>query len=337
MEKDPYKVLNIKPGATEDEIKRAFKILAKKYHPDLNKGSKEAEEKFKEINEAYRILMNKGAESSTEAETEGFKDFSDIFNFNFGDFEDIFENFGFGMHNTTARIDVKVTVSELFQKSEKSLTVQHNVTCPKCNGTGAEEKRTCSECKGTGQVKRTTKQFFSTFVMMTQCRVCGGKGYIPIKTCSECKGKGVIYKSEVLTIPLKKNISDGDYIILKGRGEVDKRGRRADLYVVFHIESDEKFAVEGHNIKTVLHVNLFDVLSEKKIEVSTPEGKERVVVSRDLKPIVLRNRGLFIDGRSRGDMIIEPRIALPEKVDETLLKELERLLGEGQEPYTSAY
>ncbi len=334
MDKDPYKVLNLKPGATEEEIKKAYKILAKKHHPDLNKGSKEAEEKFKEINEAYRILTNRGNSEDNEVSGRGFQD---IFNFDLGGFEDIFSSFGFGPQKVNTRLDTEITVSELFQKNEKSLTIEHNVACERCDGTGAEEKKTCRDCRGTGRVRRTTKQFSSTFVMMAPCGTCRGKGYIPVKVCVECRGRGTTHKTDTIIVPIKRGIVEGDYVVLEGKGEADARGRKGDLYVVFHIKGDDRFAVDGHNIRTVLHISLFDVLSGKKIEVATPDGKEYILVDSHSNPIVLKGKGLFIDSRNRGDLVIEPRIMLPENVDNNSIKEIERIFGKGKEPYNSAY
>lgn len=333
MDKDPYRVLEINPGASESEIKKAFKSLAKKYHPDLNKGSKEAEEKFKEINEAYRTLMNKG---NSQGMTSGEEDFSDVFNFDFGSFGDFFSNFGFDTRSYDTKIDVNIGVSELFRGGEKEIQIKHSVQCQKCEGTGAKERKICSQCKGTGQIKRSSRQFSSTFVIMTQCNICGGKGYIPTKICETCGGSGVINQYETIRIPIQRTIFDGNYTILKGKGESGRHGKKGDLYVVYHIVGDDKFSVEGSDIKTILHISLLDAIPGNRIEVESPEGKEYIVLGKDSSPIRIKGKGLFADSRNRGDFIIEPRISLPENTDEKYLKEIRSIIGNGKEPYISS-
>ncbi|MCW1301623.1 MAG: J domain-containing protein [Candidatus Parvarchaeota archaeon] len=339
MEEDPYKVLGIKPGASEEEIKRAYKSLAKKYHPDLNAGNKEAEEKFKKINQAYRELTNRGSSASAGAGPDysnvHFEDFADFFNF--GGFEDIFRGFGFEEEaGNDLRVDVNLTLEELFKAGSKRIEITRKVLCRACNGTGAMEKHTCPKCKGTGRVRSTTRGIASLFVTTVTCDVCSGRGYIIDKVCEVCRGSGFVQKREEITIPIPRGISDNDYIIVSDKGDQSRRGTNGDLQVVFHILKDKYFKVEGKNLRTVLHVDIRDLLEGKLIEIDTPGGKEEVdLMNSRGKPVIIKGRGLFDKGGRRGDLLVDIAIEIPGKVGRKEISELDKLLGERIEPFIS--
>lgn len=334
MERDPYEVLGLKRDASEEDIKRAFKALAKKYHPDLNQGNKAAEEKFKEINEAYRILTNKSGASDQET-AGGFGGFEDFFDF--GGFSDIFRNFGFASKGEDARYDLEVNVDEIFSEAKKTITIEKREKCHVCGGTGAESRTTCPKCKGSGKFRRASRQLGSTFVIMSDCDNCDGTGYVINKRCGNCKGSGYVKKSKPITMSLKKTIVDGSYTVLNGEGEPGTGRNSGDLYVVFHVVGTDKFAISGRDLKSRLHVDLRDVLGGRTIEVETPEGRQKIKLNGYGKgPIILENKGLFDKNGRRGNIIFEVFIDLPNQVSNEEMADLDKMLGARKEPFISA-
>ncbi len=334
---DPYKVLGIKPGASEEEIKKAFKTMAKKYHPDLNPGDKNAEEKFKEVNEAYRTLTNKGGTSQQSSEQAGFdfNDFGDIFNFH--GFEDIFRNFGFSSKGEDLRYDLDLTLEEVFKPSAKKISLRHRIVCPVCSGTGAEERETCPKCHGSGKIRRNLHQFGSNVVFATACDRCGGTGFITKKKCEKCRGTGFITENEEISVPIRKGVKEGDYTIISGKGEPSQNGENGDLYVVFHIKKDEVYNISGINLKTNLYLDLRDILNGIELDLPTPWGSERITVSSgEASSIILKGKGLYGKNGQRGDLIINIIPELPKNMSTKDLKELERIFGERKEPKISS-
>ncbi len=335
---DPYHVLGISPNASEDEIKKAFKAMAKKYHPDLNPGDKKAEEKFKEVNEAYRILMNKGGSSSQqESNAQGFNfnDFSDIFNFR--GFEDIFRNFGFSSKGEDLRYDLDITLEDVFNPAVKTVKIKHRVVCPVCSGSGAKEKETCPKCHGTGKIRRNIRQFGSNVVFTTNCDKCGGSGFIVKKKCDNCNGTGFVIKEENISIPIKRGVKEGDYTILQGKGEPSVNGENGDLYVVFHIRKSDTYSISGNNLKTRLYLDLRDLLNGIELDLPTPWGSERVIIDAgETGPLILKGKGLYGKNGQRGDLVVDLVIDLPKKIGTKELNEIEKALGERKEPHISA-
>ncbi|MCL4400604.1 J domain-containing protein [Candidatus Parvarchaeota archaeon] len=337
MARDPYEVLGIDRNASDDEIKRAFKSLAKKYHPDLNPGDKTAEEKFKEINEAYRTVTNRGG-ASEQSSAGGFSGFEDIFNF--GGFSEIFKDFGFGGFSSKGedlRYDLDISVDELFKELPKTITVKHNEKCETCKGTGAKERRTCKKCNGSGKIRRTSRQFGSMFMVTSDCDVCKGTGYIIEKKCDVCKGDGFIYREENIKIPIHKTIITGSYTILPGFGEPGRNGNNGDLYIVFKVKGGQKFAIDGRDLKSNLHVDLRDILDKRRIEVDTPAGKQTILLEKYSNgPIVLENHGLFDKNGRRGNMIFYVIIELPGNLSHDEKAGVDRIIGKRKEPFISS-
>ena len=335
---DPYKVLGINPGASEEEIKKAFKTMAKKYHPDLNPGDKKAEEKFKEVNEAYRILMNKGSSSQQQYSEQGgfnFNDFSDIFNF--GGFEDIFRNFGFSSKGEDLRYDLDITIEDVFKPTTKKISIRHRVVCPTCSGTGAKEKETCSKCHGSGKIRRNIRQFGSNVIFTTTCDRCGGSGFTIKKKCDMCNGSGYIIQNEDISVPIRKGLKEGDYTIISGKGEPSPNGENGDLYVVFHIKKDDLYNISGVNLRTNLYLDLRDILNGIEMDLPVPWGTERIVVNAgESAPIILRGKGLYGKNGQRGDLIINIIPDLPKNLSTKELNELEKIFGNRKEPRISS-
>lgn len=335
---DPYRVLGISPGASEEEIKKAFKTMAKKYHPDLNQGDKKAEEKFKEVNEAYRVLMNKGGGSSQQENSQGgfnFNDFSDIFNFR--GFEDIFRNFGFSSKGEDLRYDLDISLEDVFKPSVKTVKIKHRVVCSVCSGTGAKERETCSKCHGSGKLRRNIHQFGSNVVFTTACDRCGGTGFTIKKKCDNCGGSGFVLKEETISIPIRRGVKEGDYTIISGKGEPSTNGENGDLYVVFHVKKDDMYSIAGINLKTRLYLDLRDILNGIEIDLPVPWGSERLTVSAgETGPIILKGKGLYGNRGQRGDLIIDIVVDLPKKLGTKELNEIEKILGERKPPKISA-
>ncbi len=339
MDKNPYEVLGLNPNASEEDIKKAFKTLAKKYHPDLNPGNKEAEEKFKEVNEAYRTLMNKGGSGGSSGSGQGsqqgfdFSNFEDIFNFGFGD---IFKNFGFSSKGEDLRYDLDLSLEDIFKPTSKTIKTKHNVVCPACSGSGAKEKEVCPKCHGTGNIRRNIG-FGNGIRFMTQCDRCGGTGYIIKKKCDVCNGSGLVSREEEITIPIKKGIKEGDYTIVPGKGEASPSGDNGDLYVVFHVKKDKMYNISGNNLKTRLYLDLRDVLNGIELDLPTPWGSERITVpAGESEPIILKGKGVYGKNGQRGDLIIDVVVDLPKKLGSKELNEIESILGKRKEPKISA-
>ncbi len=338
MDKDPYVVLGVGRNASGEEIKKAFKTLAKKYHPDLNPGDKQAEEKFKEVNEAYRTITNKGQSQNATGGPGGFdfSDFEEIFNFgNFG-FSDIFRNFGFKAKGEDIRHDVTITIDELFNGKSKKVVIQRRAKCDKCGGTGAEERTKCSQCGGTGRVRHTVKRFNSTFVTMGVCDACHGKGFTVLKRCGTCRGSGVVDRMEEIAVPIRSDISEEDYVVMQGKGETAEGGESGDLYVVFHITGNDVLAVNGSDLTTNLHLDVRDILGGCSVEINVPWGKEKLSVGRNTgHRIILNNKGLYDKSRRRGRLIIDVVSELPKDLGARELKDLDRIMGKKANPYIS--
>lgn len=335
---DPYKILGITKGASEEEIKKAFKTLAKKYHPDLNPGDKKAEEKFKEINEAYRMLTNKGTSSSQQDGGRSgfdFNDFSDIFNFR--GFEDMFSGFGFSSKGQDLRYDLDISLEDVFRPSAKTIRIRHRTTCSVCLGSGAKEKETCSKCHGSGKIRRNIHQFGSSIVFASACDRCGGKGFTIKRKCDSCGGSGFVVKDENINVPVKKGAREGDYTIIAGKGEASTGGENGDLYVVFHITKNEMYVVSGNNLKTRLYIDLRDLLNGIELDLPTPWGSERITVGAgEHGPLVLKGKGIYGKNGQRGDMIIDIVVDLPKKLGAKELNEIEKIFGDRKEPRISS-
>ncbi len=315
MEKDPYQVLEIKQGSSEEEIKSAFKRLAKKYHPDLNPNNKQAEEKFKEINEAYRILMNKGSynNENVRGQSGGFED---IFGFNFGD---LFGGFGFRQRGEDLKYELNIDLKDLIKEQYKTIKIDRPVPCKACNGSGAKTKKKCSRCDGLGKIRGVSRHGASTFITMTECRACNGKGYNVETKCDKCGGVGYENSAEEIRIPIRRGIIEGDTILLERAGAGSLDGDYGDLYVIFHINRDQYFKIEGRNLVTTLFVDVRDLIDQKDIEVDTPIMKKKIKLNREQRwPLIIKGEGLFDKKGKKGDLVIELSPIIPGSKEEVL-------------------
>ncbi len=352
-EKEYYKTLGVSKNASKEDIKAAYKKLAKQYHPDLNK-SHDAAEKFKEINEAAAVLGddNKRAQynqfgTAGEQFQGGFSgfDFSDFMSDigGFGmDFDRIFENFFGGTHRTRRRqrgsdlrYDLEIELEDAAFGAAKTINVPRLEECEKCHGTGAESKSdivTCDECGGRGVTTKTQRTPFGLFSTTTTCRNCRGEGKYIKNECTQCDGRGVMQKTRKIEIKIPKGAVDGTNLRIQGEGEAGEKGMPAgDLYIVIHVKHHKIFERHGSDIYIKVPVSFAMAALGSLIEVPTLKGKASLKIPAGTQSnTIFRMKGLGIPdlhSHHAGDQNVEVFINVPEKLtkkQKELLEELEK-------------
>jgi molecular chaperone DnaJ len=318
MSKDYYNILGVSRDASDDDIKKAYRKLAHKYHPDKAGGD---EAKFKEANEAYQVLSDKEKRSQydqygqtfEQAQSqggfggfEGFRDFSsfaDGFEFNFGGnrgqggfsgfediFGDIFSQAGFGSRGRGKRkyrgediqMDMEITFSEMAEGVEKEIELYKRVKCSVCEGSGVEpgsKKVECATCKGEGQVRTARRTILGTFQQVSVCPDCQGEGKIPEKKCKECGGDGRVREYEKIKVKIPAGIKDGQTIRLEDLGEVGEKGGEAgDLYVNVHVAPDNRFERDGDDIRSIAEISFSQAALGDKISIETISGEVKLKI-----------------------------------------------------------
>jgi len=352
--KDYYQTLGVSRNASKEDIKKSYRRLALKYHPDKSGGN---EEKFKEINEAYHVLIddNKRAEYDRYGRVfsgnggQGGFDFS---GFDFGDFNDrmadfdlgdIFGDiFGFGARGRarTKRgrdisIDLEISFEEAVFGAERKVVLTKLSVCEKCKGKGAEEGvnfKTCPVCQGSGKIHETKRSIFGTFTSLNECNNCRGRGRAPEKKCPACRGEGAFPKSEEVKIKIPAGIEDGQMIKLSGQGEAMPYGVPGDLYVKIHSRPHHLFRREGNNLVMNLDVRLSDALLGGEKEIKTLDGaiKLNVPAGIDSGEILrVRGKGIPYGSGGRGDILIKIIIKTPKRLSCRVKKIIEDLKKEG--------
>src|SRR3989344_8571872 len=287
-EKNYYKILGVPKEASQEEIKKAFRQLAKKYHPDVNQGNKESEEKFKEINEAFQLLGNPdkkqqydqyGSSAFSQEDLRGFRNFRFNFDDLFSDFgfRDIFDIFNHGRRKeyedyeegADLRYDLEISLEEAFHGIKKTIEIPVNEICKKCKGLGAEEKylKECDKCKGAGKIRIVRRQGFTQFVSVSPCDKCHGTGKIASKYCDVCKGKRTIEKIQKIDIKIPRGIDNGQYLKIEGKGELGKNAPSGDLYIVIHVKKHPIFKREEENLFLDKKINLSTSIFGGNIEI----------------------------------------------------------------------
>ncbi|HDN82981.1 MAG TPA: molecular chaperone DnaJ [Candidatus Altiarchaeales archaeon] len=359
--KDYYEILGVPRNATKEEIKRAYRRLARKYHPDVNK-SPDAEEKFKEISEAYEVLSDDEKRAAYDKyghagvqhhfkeggfSWEDFTHFDDIADIFGRDFfgRDIFDVF-FGRNGRTKRsrgirgndlkYDLWITLEEAAFGCEKEIEVERKERCDYCNGTGlkpgSSEVR-CPECGGTGQLKRVQTSPFGRFVSITTCPACGGEGKVIKDPCPSCGGEGRLLKRRKIAVSIPRGVDSGYYLRLKGQGDAGiKSGPPGDLYVVINIKPHKLFRREGSDIYYELPITFSEAALGTVAEVPTLEGKVKLKIPPGIQSgtlLRLRGKGLYKFGKSsRGDQLVIVRVVTPKKLskrERELFEELAKL------------
>lgn len=348
--KDYYQILGISRDASQDDIKKAYRKLARKYHPDLNPGDKTAEEKFKEINEAYAVLGDpqKRAEYDRSGTTfeqfagfEGFKGFDFGETFDFGDiFGDIFGNMGgtrFGAEPHYAKgedilMGIELTLEEAFTGVTRPISITRAVNCDTCSGTGAESSQTCPACRGTGKIQ-ISKGFFK---IAQTCAECRGTGRKITSLCKKCGGRGKTVYTEAVKVKIPAGVDNGSIVKLRGMGNAGVGGGPAgDMLLEITIRPHPVFKRKGDDISVQLPVTFGEAALGAKIEVPTIDGTAVMKLppgTQGGQRFKLAGKG-FVSPKSkhRGDEYVDIKIAVPTNIPENAneaIKAIESLYKE---------
>jgi len=352
MAKDYYKILDVDKGASQEDIKKAFRKLAHKYHPDKEGGD---EAKFKELNEAFQVLGNPEKRrqydqfgTTFEQGGPGFGGFGNGFGQGFGGFDvgdlgdilgDLFGGAA-GPRGRTRRsrgsdieVDAEINFKETVIGSEKILNLYKNTKCAHCNGNGAEPGTKISECKncnGSGQVQTVQRTVFGSFQSVRVCPECRGEGKRPENPCKECKGTGVTKQSQQIKIKIPAGIDNGEVIKLAGQGEEAPYGGRAgDLYIHVRVRPDERFKRDGLNIVSQEHISFSQAALGDKIDAQTIEGKVSLKIPAGTQGgqiFKLKGKGIpALHGSGQGDQLVEVLVNVPKKLSKEQKKIIEKL------------
>jgi molecular chaperone DnaJ len=359
--RDYYEVLGLEKNASKEEIKKAYRRLAKKYHPDVNKDNpKEAEEKFKEISEAYGVLSDDtkrrhydmfghaGIDSRYTREdifrTINFEDIFGDMGFGFGGFDSIFETF-FGGARTRRRgpakgnnlyQDLEIRLEEAAFGTKKTIKVPRIEKCNICNGTGTKpgtSPKKCSSCGGAGQIRDVKSSGFGQFVRITPCRSCNGSGEKIEHPCNDCHGRGVVRKYRKISVEVPAGVDTGNRIRLPGEGEASSSGGPpGDLFVVIYVRPHEIFHREGNHILYDAEITFAQAALGDEIEVPTLNGKAKLKIPKGTQTHTsfrLKGEGIpDVHGRGKGDEYVRVIVKTPTKLTDKqkqLLLEFEGL------------
>ncbi len=347
--RDYYEVLEVSKSASADEIKKAYRKLAIKYHPDKNPDNPSAEEKFKEAAEAYEVLSTPekrqrydqyGHQAAGGGYGGGGMNMDDIFS-QFGDvfgggspFESFFGGGGGrgrGVRKgSNLRIKLKLNLEEIANGCEKKIKVKRQVACDECSGTGAKNGavQKCTTCNGTGQVKKVVNTMLGQMMSATTCSTCNGEGTTVKDKCTHCHGHGTVEKEETITIKIPAGVVDGMQLSMSGKGNMPPRGGVAgDLLILIEEIEDEQLKRDGLNIIYELYVTFFDAVFGTSVEVPTVDGKVKIKIdpgTQSGKILRLRSKGLKdVNSYQKGDQLIYVNVWTPQ----TLSKEEKELLA----------
>ena len=365
MEKrDYYEVLGVSKSADATEIKKAYRKLALKYHPDKNPGDKEAEEKFKEAAEAYDVLSNEekrrrydqfghagvggagqGGFGGGMSMDDIFSQFGDIFG-SFGGFSG-FGGFGGGRsarrvnRGTNLRVKVKMNLQEIATGIEKKIKVKKYVACQHCNGTGAKDGKsysTCSTCKGSGQVTRVQNTILGAMQTTSTCPTCEGEGKIINEKCTFCNGEGVLMSEEVISINIPAGVGEGMQLSLSGKGNAARRGGvNGDLIVLIEEEEHPELVRDGNDLLYNVFIGYPEAVLGETVEIPTIEGKVKVKIEAGTqlgKILRLRGKGLpDVNGYGKGDLLVKVNVWIPKNLSKDEKKLVEKMKeAEGFKP-----
>lgn len=347
MAKDYYEVLGVSRNASKEEIRQAYKKLAKKYHPDLNK-SAGAAEKFKEINEAASLLADdkKRAQYDQFGTAEGIDfggfDFRD-FSFSDFDFDEIFDRFFGGGYSTRQarqrrgsdlRYDLEVTLEEAAKGAKKTISIARHEKCENCNGSGAENRsdiKRCENCNGSGYIRRTQKTPFGIFSTTTTCSKCRGSGNYVTKHCHLCRGNGLIEKHRKIEVDIPAGVDTGIQLRISGEGEVSEHGIAGNLYVMLHVKPHRIFKRRGNDIYVEIPISFTTAALGGEVDVPTLDGNAALKIPAGTKSnTIFRMKGKGIPhlhshgvGSENVRVVVEVPSKLTKKQKE-LLEEFEK-------------
>ena len=359
--RDYYEVLGVARNANADEIKKAYRKAAIKYHPDKNPGDKEAEEKFKEAAEAYDVLSNQ--DKRARYDQFGHAGMSGAAGGGFGgggfggfSMEDIFSQFGdiFGGHfggfgggsrggarvsrGSDIRVKVKLTLSEIANGTTKKLKINKTIACDKCGGTGAKDSSsyaTCSTCNGSGYVTRVENTFFGRMQTQGVCPTCGGSGKVITAKCDKCGGEGVVRGEEVVEIKIPAGVGEGMAVTVSGKGNAARQGGIAgDLLVMIEEEHNPELIRDGNDLIHNLNLTVTTCILGGEVEVPTIDGRAKIKIPAGThagKVFRLRGKGLpDVNGYGRGDILIVVDITIPDTLSS---KERELVEALSEQPH----
>jgi len=340
--RDYYEILGVSRGASESELKSAFRNLARKYHPDVNDAA-DAEDKFKEINEAYGVLSDvdkraaydrfghqgvRGPNGGPGFETVDFSDFADIFG-------DMFGFGGFGGRSRTAsrtaprrgadlQYQVIISFKEAVFGTEEEIDISKDETCGTCSGDGAKpgtSPRTCSECQGRGEVRQTRQTLLGSMVQVITCPVCSGRGKVIDTHCPTCHGMGKVRNTRRKKVSIPAGVDDGTRIRLAGEGQPgENRGPHGDLYLIVRVRSHKYFRRRDNDILLDLNINIAQATLGAEVKVPTVDGDVKLKIPSGTQPgkiIRMRGRGVpYLRSNSRGDQLVIVNVAIPKRLDE---------------------
>ncbi len=358
--KDYYQILGVSRNASKEEIKKAYRKLAHKYHPDKSGGD---EKKFKEINEAYQVLSDETKKSqydqygtvfenqgSSPGGGQGFNyqnwgDFGGGFDFDMGDIGDIFEEaFGFSSpgragdkrKGKSIEVDLEIPLETTIKGEEKEFNLMKFVSCSRCQGEGAEpgtNKNQCFSCRGTGKVQQIKKTIFGSFTKVTICPECGGEGQKPDKPCNVCSGEGRVKKEERIKVFIPAGVDNNQILKASGKGHAGKKGGQpGDLYIKITIKEDPVYKRKGDDLYRNLAINFseavfggekeFETIDGKKISVKIPSGTDSG------KILKISNKGIpHFSGFGRGNLYLKLTIITPKKLtrkQKELIREIKK-------------
>ncbi len=358
QKRDYYEILGVSKSASEEEIKKAYRKMAIKYHPDKNPDNKEAEEKFKEAAEAYEVLSN--AQKKAQYDRLGHAGMGGAAGGGFGgggmNMEDIFSNFGdiFGDESpfgsffsggrgggggrrqrkgSDLRIKLKLNLEEIANGVEKKIKVKRHVACKSCQGNGSKngtDLKTCGTCQGSGQVKRVQQTMLGQMVTSSTCPTCSGEGKSVGAKCDACFGEGRVLEEEIIPIKIPSGVSNDMQLSMSGKGNVPPRGGIAgDLLIVIEEEEHEVLHRDGNNVIFDLYVSFVDAALGTSVEVPTITGKAKITLeagTQSGKILRLKGKGIKeLNGYSIGDQLVHVNIWTPKQLTSEESALLEKL------------
>ncbi len=355
--RDYYEILGVTKSSSEADIKKAYRQMALKYHPDKNPGDKEAEEKFKEAAEAYEVLSD--ADKKAKYDQFGhagpggyggghhmnmddiFSQFGDIFGGGGNPFESFFGGGGGGRggrrtvnRGSNLRIKVKLTLEEIAKGVEKKIKVNKAVSCKTCGGSGAQAGSgsfsTCGTCKGSGQVRRVTNSFLGQMQTITTCPTCNGEGQVIASKCKACHGSGTEHAEELITIQIPPGVAEGMQLTVSGKGNAAERGGiPGDLLIVIEEVQHESLQRDGDHLIYDLYISFVDAALGTSVEIPTLDGKAKIKIDAGTqggKVLRLKGKGIpQLNSYAKGDLLVNINVWTPQQLSSEEKKILEKL------------
>ncbi len=347
--KDPYEVLGVSRSATADDIKSAYRRLARRYHPDVNPNDPTAEDKFKEVGNAYGILSDPQKRArfdqygtTDDVPTDPFFQgggISDLFDVFFGGAGQSAGRRRSGRDGEDVRVDLELTLHEVINGLHTEVAVNRKTECPACHGTGGEGGKppeTCGTCRGQGQVSTVRNTFIGQVRTSSPCPTCGGAGAVIKDPCKTCRGRSVVPETAKIPVSIPPGVEDGATLHVPGQGSDGVgEGRPGDLYVVLHVALDNRFQRQGQTLFTILDATFAQAALGDRVEIEGVDETAEVVIPAGTQPgaqIAVRGGGLPpLHGGRRGDLIVQVNVNVPQKLSEVeakMIREFAEVRGE---------